>query len=568
MLANAMRICEAKFGIAVSATKETRFAHVAMHNAPPAFAETRRAQPYSARPGRRAWPRSSRRSRRSISPTCRPSRLPRPRSASRSRSSTRRRPDRRCRADAQGRRAGRRRSPSIARRFGRSPTSRSSWSRTLPRRPSSPSRTPACSTSCANRCSSRPPPPTCSRSSAARPSICRRCSIRWSSWPRGFARRIGRHHSRRDGRSFLSRRQLWLPAGIRRVHAGSIAAAGRGSSPGGPRWRANPFIFPMCWPIPSTPAARRTKLAATARCSACPLLREGTPIGVLVLTRSQVRPSPTSKSSWSTTFADQAVIAIENVRLFDEVQARTRELSEALEQQTATSEVLQVISSSPGELEPVFQAMLANATRICEAKFGILSAMRRRSASARRASWTPAGVRREQWREAADSARPGTGLGRVAATKQPVHIADLRAEQRYRATRSSPIVGVELAECGPARRPDAQGRRAGRRHRASTARRCGRSPTSRSSWCRTSPPRPSSPSRTRGCSTSCAAHRRSADAGAADRHRRRAQGHFQLARRTAAGVRCHAGDATDLRSEIRCIVAVRSSPAWPSWLAG
>ena len=85
-----------------------------------------------------------------------------------------------------------------------------------------------------------------------------------------------------------------------------------------------------------------------------------------------MRPFTDKQIELVTTFADQAVIAIENMRLFDEVQARTRELSEALEQQTATSEVLQVISSSPGELEPVFKTMLANATRICEAKFGTL----------------------------------------------------------------------------------------------------------------------------------------------------------------------------------------------------
>src|SRR5262245_59586629 len=103
-----------------------------------------------------------------------------------------------------------------------------------------------------------------------------------------------------------------------------------------------------------------------------PLLREGTPIGVLVVQRKTVRPFTDKQVELVTTFADQAVIAIENVRLFDEVQARTRELSEALEQQTATSEVLQVISSSPGEVAPVFKAMLENAVRICEAKFGVL----------------------------------------------------------------------------------------------------------------------------------------------------------------------------------------------------
>src|SRR5262249_42310808 len=103
-----------------------------------------------------------------------------------------------------------------------------------------------------------------------------------------------------------------------------------------------------------------------------PLLREGVVIGVLALARSEVRPFAEKEIELVTTFADQAVIAIENVRLFDEVQARTRELTESLEQQTATSEVLAVISGSPGELEPVFQAMLANAVRICGAKFGVL----------------------------------------------------------------------------------------------------------------------------------------------------------------------------------------------------
>src|SRR5262249_526058 len=103
---------------------------------------------------------------------------------------------------------------------------------------------------------------------------------------------------------------------------------------------------------------------------AVPMLREGVLRGVITVLKTEVEPFTDKQIELVTTFADQAVIAIENVRLFDEVQARTRELSESLEQQTATSEVLGVISSSPGELEPVFQAMLANATRICEAKFG------------------------------------------------------------------------------------------------------------------------------------------------------------------------------------------------------
>ena len=119
-----------------------------------------------------------------------------------------------------------------------------------------------------------------------------------------------------------------------------------------------------------------------------PLVREGTAIGVIVLQRSMVRPFTDKQIELATTFADQAVIAIENVRLFDEVQARTKELTESLEQQTATSEVLRVISSSPGDLNPVFNSMLENATRICEATFGSHATLRRRRVPPRCASIT------------------------------------------------------------------------------------------------------------------------------------------------------------------------------------
>ncbi len=174
-----------------------------------------------------------------------------------------------------------------------------------------------------------------------------------------------------------------------------------------------------------------------------PLMREGVPVGVLVVTRSTVRPFTSKEIELVETFADQAVIAIENVRLFDEVQARTEELSEALEQQTATSEVLGVISSSPGELEPVFQAMLENATRICEAKFGTL--IRFEDGSARIVSKLGIPPAFAEYLLSGPH-RPGplNPISRVASTRQTVHIGDYRADRAYVDRDPLAVAGVEL----------------------------------------------------------------------------------------------------------------------------
>jgi two-component system, NtrC family, sensor kinase len=177
-----------------------------------------------------------------------------------------------------------------------------------------------------------------------------------------------------------------------------------------------------------------------------PLLREGTPIGALLLQRGVVQPFTDKEISLAETFADQAVIAIENVRLFEAEQQRTAELAESLEQQTATSEVLRVISRSPSELGPVFQAILQNATRLCGANFGTLNLFHSEStASVVAMHNVPEAFAELRRREPRFEIGPKHPLGRVAATKQVLLIGDLRGDEGYLEKHPSFVAMVDRA---------------------------------------------------------------------------------------------------------------------------
>jgi signal transduction histidine kinase len=158
-----------------------------------------------------------------------------------------------------------------------------------------------------------------------------------------------------------------------------------------------------------------------------PLMSNGAPIGMVSVTRREPGTFAAHHVQLLQTFADQAVIAIENVRLFDEVQARTRDLTESLQQQTATSEVLRVISSSSGELQPVFKVMLDNALKICEASYGNMLLSSGDGLEAAELHNSPPAFA-ELFKRGPLVPPPGTALGRVIATKKVVHIPDILAE--------------------------------------------------------------------------------------------------------------------------------------------
>ncbi len=173
------------------------------------------------------------------------------------------------------------------------------------------------------------------------------------------------------------------------------------------------------------------KISGSRTILATPLNREGVSIGSIMIRRTEVRPFSENQIKLLETFADQAVIAIENVRLFQELQDLNRDLTEALEQKTATSEVLKVISSSPTDVQPVFDAIVQSATRLCEASFGSAHRFDGQIITIEaRQNFTPEQLEVSKERFPTPASR-GTAVGRAVLDSRLVHIEDIRTDPEY-----------------------------------------------------------------------------------------------------------------------------------------
>jgi two-component system, NtrC family, sensor kinase len=205
---------------------------------------------------------------------------------------------------------------------------------------------------------------------------------------------------------------------------------GRGTLTGRAALEAKMVHIPDVLADPEYTLTEAIKLGKFRTMLGIPLLREGTPIGVMTLTRTAVQPFSDKQIELVETFADQAVIAIENVRLFDEVQARTRDLSESLQQQTATADVLKVISRSTFDLRTVLQTLIESAARFCDADKAIIL-REKEGAFYRTEAYGFAREFLDYVKDIPIEADRGSASGRALLESRVIHIADVTADPEY-----------------------------------------------------------------------------------------------------------------------------------------
>ncbi|BCH09600.1 hypothetical protein GCM10007881_30710 [Mesorhizobium huakuii] len=250
-----------------------------------------------------------------------------------------------------------------------------------------------------------------------------------------------------DGK-FVEAASYGYPAELEEYFSGFVHVPGRGTGVGRVLLEGKAVQIPDVLADADYTLWEGQRLGGYRTVLAVPLLREGVPIGVFSLTRSTVRPFTERQIELVETFADQAVIAIENVRLFDEVQARTAELSESLQLQTATADVLKAISRSTFDLQPVLDTLAESAAKLCDADTSVIfkrdGDLYRWSAEYGNLPEAAAFAKANPFAAGRDSV-----TGRVALEARAVHVSDVLADPDYGATQLQKLGGYRTILCVP-----------------------------------------------------------------------------------------------------------------------
>src|SRR6516162_1166951 len=248
---------------------------------------------------------------------------------------------------------------------------------------------------------------------------------------------------------------IWLRQGDQlnvRAHFGPLPApAGMASQPIGPGWvtgravvdRTPVHVHDLSAAVKEFPAGSEMANRLGHRTTlTIPLMREGEAIGAILIRRTEVKPFTDKQIELLQNFAAQAVIAIENTRLLNELRQRTTDLTESLEQQTATSDVLGVISSSPGELQAVFDIILKNANRLCDAKFSALFIYENGVIRVPSHVDLPPRLAEHLRKRNGQPPTPGTAIETLIRTKRLIHIPDQRGSPEGLSSPATTLAGA------------------------------------------------------------------------------------------------------------------------------